>query len=313
MQNNQSRVLAYGAMSAVLFVILVLMTLFLPVVSVITLFLVPLPIAWYRTKFDRRSAIFVAVVSMLLGVLLGTIFAIPLVLSMALIGLFMGDFIAQKYSRFAIFVTTGIIIFVSTIAMYAVSIWLFNLNVVKELLSATRKQYEQMNEIFMKSAGQEAITPEMLDKTMQTFETLMPMMVIISTFLIAFVMTTVCLSLLKKLGVDVPKFPPFKDFRLPRFVLFAYLPVLAVKLFSTPEAGSSLDLFVSNIDLILNALFILQALSFIQYILAAKNISKYVGVLIFVILLPFLPLLVLLGILDLGFNIRGYITSNTKK
>ena len=65
----------------------------------------------------------------------------------------------------------------------------------------------------------------------KTMELTVPATITITAFLIAFVVITVNVPLLRRLGLDVPKYAPFQEMRLPRAVLWYYMIVLSINLF----------------------------------------------------------------------------------
>ncbi|CDZ99284.1 hypothetical protein BN1050_00024 [Metalysinibacillus saudimassiliensis] len=313
MPSTKNQSLVYGAVMTALFVILLFMTAFIPVVSFFTAFITPLPLMWYGAKFDRKQTLLVGVVAILLGSLLGGIVIVPAALSFAVIGVVVGIAIQSNYSKIGLLMTTGLTVLAITVVMYVALMQFLAIDVITEMLATTRESYLKMNEAFLTTSGKEAMSEADIDKLIMMLEALIPALLTLSSFLMAFIMLSVSLPILQRLGIKVPKFSPFKDMRLPRAVLWYYLVVVTVKLFANPEVGSTLYTVTYNFDVILSVLLVLQAFSLIQYYLASRGMSSVVGIIICVLLLPLFPLLVLVGVLDLGMDIRTFITNKIKK
>lgn len=313
MPSTKNQSLVYGAMMTALFVILLFMTAFIPVVSFFTAFITPLPLMWYGAKFDRKQTLLVGVVAILLGSLLGGIVILPAALSFAVIGVVVGIAIQSNYSKIGLLMTTGLTVLAITVVMYVALMQFLAIDVITEMLATTRESYLKMNEAFITTSGKEAMSEAEIDKLIMMLEALIPALLTLSSFLMAFIMLSVSLPILQRLGIKVPKFAPFRDMRLPRAVLWYYLVVVTVKLFANPEIGSTLYTVTYNFDIILSVLLVLQAFSLIQYYLASRGMSNVVGIIICVLLLPLFPLLVLVGVLDLGMDIRTFITNKIKK
>lgn len=313
MPSTKNQSLVYGAMMTALFVILLFMTAFIPVVSFFTAFITPLPLMWYGAKFDRKQTLLVGVVAILLGSLLGGIVILPAALSFAVIGVAVGIAIRSNYSKIGLLMTTGLTVLAITVVMYVALMQFLAIDVITEMLATTRESYLKMNEAFITTSGKEAMSEAEIDKLIMMLEALIPALLTLSSFLMAFIMLSVSLPILQRLGIKVPKFAPFRDMRLPRAVLWYYLVVVTVKLFVNPEIGSTLYTVTYNFDIILSVLLVLQAFSLIQYYLASRGMSNVVGIIICVLLLPLFPLLVLIGVLDLGMDIRTFITNKIKK
>ena len=313
MPSTKNQSLVYGAMMTALFVILLFMTAFIPVVSFFTAFITPLPLMWYGAKFDRNQTLLVGVVAILIGSLLGGIVILPAALSFAVIGVAVGIAIRSNYSKIGLLMTTGLTVLAITVVMYVALMQFLAIDVITEMLATTRESYLKMNEAFITTSGKEAMSEAEIDKLIMMLEALIPALLTLSSFLMAFIMLSVSLPILQRLGIKVPKFAPFRDMRLPRAVLWYYLVVVTVKLFANPEIGSTLYTVTYNLDIILSVLLVLQAFSLIQYYLASRGMSNVVGIIICVLLLPLFPLLVLVGVLDLGMDIRTFITNKIKK
>lgn len=313
MPSTKNQSLVYGAMMTALFVILLFMTVYIPVVSFFTAFITPLPLMWYGAKFTPKQTVLVATVSIIVGTLLGGIIVAPTALSFAVIGVVIGMGIRANYSKVALLMATGLTVLTVTVVMYMVLIQFLAIDVIKEMLATTRESYLAMNEAFLATSGKEAMSVADINQLMTLLEALVPALVTLSSFLVAFMMLSINLPILRRLSVQVPKFSPFKDMRLPRSILWYYLVVVTVKLFVNPEIGTTLYTVTYNFDVVLSVLLVLQAFSLIQYYLAAKGVAKTVGVIVCVLLVPLFPLLVLVGVLDLGMDIRTFITNKTNR
>ncbi len=63
MPNNQTKGLAQGAMMIAIFAVLIAISLYVPLVSIVATFFAPLPLAWYSANYDRNQSIFVAILA----------------------------------------------------------------------------------------------------------------------------------------------------------------------------------------------------------------------------------------------------------
>lgn len=313
MPKTKNQALVYGAMMTALFVILLFITAFVPVVSFFTAFITPLPVMWYSAKFERNQALLVTTVSILVGSLLGGILVIPAALSFAVIGLIIGMAIQANYNKVSLLMATGLTVLGITVVMYVALMQFMGMDVIKEMLTMTRESYITMNEAFLATSGKEAMSVADINQLMTMLEALIPALVAMSSFLMAFLMLTINLPILQRLGITTPKFAPFKDMRLPHSILWYYLVVVTIKLFVNPEVGTTIYTITYNLDVVLSVLLVLQAFSLIHYYLASRGVSKTVGTIICVLLVPLFPLLVLVGVLDLGMDIRSFITNKIKK
>ncbi|WP_102693442.1 YybS family protein [Rummeliibacillus pycnus] len=313
MPENQTRRITHGAMMVALFTIILAISLYVPVVSIVTIWFISLPIAWYSAKYSRSSSVFVAivsiVVSLLIGGLLSLLFAIPFTMA----GFAIGDAIRTKKSKLFLFMSTAFTVLISFTLMYLIALKFFNMDFLKKIITRIRESYEQSNEIVQSMSGQVPISPEKLDIILNTIQVLMPTIVTLFVVSMAFIIISANLPLLRRFGLEVPKFSPFRDLQLPRATLWYYLVVLSLSLFVKPDAGTFIYMVVLNLSSILSILFLVQGISLIHFYMYQQGWPKWTAVVGTILAFPLSSFVTLLGIADLGFNIRGLISGMTRK
>lgn len=313
MPNNQTKRLAQGAMMIALFTVFIAVAYYIPIISLIATFFAPLPIAWYSATYDRNSSIFVAIIGCILTFFFGGLLIVPFALIFASIGVVMGIGIGLKKSKIFIFMSTGITVLITFAIEYLISLKVFEVDFIRESLQLMRESYEKSIEFSKNLTGQSPITDEALDYLFTTMELSIPASITIAIFFYTFIIISVNLPILKRLGIDVPKFNTFKDLRMPRAILWYYLIVLSINLFVQPEIGTALHVICLNLSLILWILLTIQGISFVHYCLDLMGVPSFVKVLATVMAIPLYSFFVLIGILDLGFNIRSFVKGKIQK
>lgn len=314
MPNNQTKKLTHGAMMIALFTILLAIAFYVPLISVVASLFVVLPITWYSATYNRSSAIFVAIVSCIISFFLGGgILIIPLALTFAVLGVVLGDALRTKKSKLFLLISSSFAVLVTSAIQYLVSIKFFEIDIIKESINLIDESYSTSIEYTEKLTGKALISEQDLNLMFETIQAAVPALVTISVFFTTFILITVNLPILKRLGVDVPKFAPFRDMRLPRSVLWYYLIILLISLFVEPTIGSTLYVIVLNFSFVLWILFVMQGISFLFFFIHEKGLPNMLKVVVAIIAIPFYSIIMLLGILDLGFNIRGFVTGKNKK
>ena len=101
--------------------------------------------------------------------------------------------------------------------------------------------------------------------------------------------------------------------RLPRAILWYYLIVLSINLFVQPEFGSTFYVVMLNCWMVLGVLLTLQGISFIHYVIDAFHYPAFLKVLATIFAIPMYNFIVLLGIIDLGFNLREWVKVKSEK
>jgi len=309
MQDN-ARKITYGAMMIAMFAILLAITVYIPIVGGVVLFFIPLPIILYRLRYDFGASLLVTVTGVLLSVLVGGIIIVPYALLFGMLGLIIGSTIKTGKSKLYTFMASGLTILISTVLLYAATVLFLGINIIDELLNELSATSKRMTEFMSNNADISESILKQTDELMTFYEVAVPSMFMIASFGLAFIIVILNLVVVKRLGQDVPSFPPFREMKLPSILLWSYLVVLLIGLLGAPEQGSTLYLTYINATVILRFLLLIQGLSLVHFYLNEKKSPKWLTVIstIFAVLLS--QITILLGVLDSGMNIRGWITRN---
>lgn len=312
MPNNQTKAITQGAMMIALFLILVAVAFYVPIIKLIALIFAPLPLAWYSATYNRNSSVGVTIVAIIASLLIGNIIIIPFSLILAATGFIIGDCLRQKKSKIYLFLATGTTILITFAVQYMVLVRFLNVDFIEQSLTLARESYEKAFEYSAGITGQE-VPKEQIEQMFKTLEMTMPSSITITVFLLTFIIIAVTLPVLKRLKVEVPKFAPFRDMRLPRAILWYYLIVLSINLFVQPDFGTALYVVILNLSMILWVLLTLQGISFIHYTIDTFNYPTFLKVLATILAMPLYSFVVLIGIVDLGFNLRDWVKEKSEK
>lgn len=140
-----------------------------------------------------------------------------------------------------------------------------------------------------------------------------PAVFILSVYAFAFIMVIPNFMLLRRLGHDVPKFPPFHQMKLPVITIFIYGLFILLPFVMKMTPDSSTYLLYINATIILRVLLLLQGLSLVLYFMYRMKLPGIVTFFSIILALLFNPITILLGILDIGVNIRAWIGKDNSK
>lgn len=294
MPENQTRRITHGAMMVALFTILLAISTYIPLLNIVTIWFISLPVAWYSAKYSRSSSLLVAIVSVAMSTLICGIMTLPLAIVVAVIGFVIGDIIRSKKSKIFLLMTTAFVVLISITIEYIVSVKLFNIDILKEMTMNIRESYEKSNEIAKAMTGQAPISAEQLNTMIDTIQMGMPTIITSLVFFLTFII----------ISVNLP---------LPRAILWYYLAVLIITLFMKPDVGSFIYIVVLNLSFLLSMLFLLQGISCIHFFMYQQGWPKWTAYVGTILAFPLSSFVILLGITDLGFNIRGLISGMTRK
>lgn len=316
MQENKIRQLTYGAVTAVLFAVLMLLSN-VPLLLIITTWFVPLPIAIYASKFDLKNSIIVSIVGVLLVLLTAGILSAFMAIFFAIIGMTLSVNVKKNRSK----IETLLAVSTASILMIAATIYGYILftgvNIVDYAIKFSKETINEQVEVSNKlaeSLGQKpAMTQEQADLALKSITETLPASVILSAFGLGLLIIILNFPLMKRFGIPVQKFNALKDLRLPKILLFAYFIVIGLKLFIQPEDSTYMYSIIVNASLILSVLFFIQGVSFIHFMIARSNLPKPVAWIATILAFPLNSFVLLLGIIDLGIELRTLLGDKPKK
>ena len=313
MPNNQTKKLAQGAMMAAVFALLIAISYYVPALWIITTIISPLPIAWYSASYERSQAISMTIVAIAITFFLGGLLILPSAIVFGVAGLVIGDAIRLKKSKLYLFIATSLAILFTFAIIYLISIRLFNVDFIKDSFELWRESFIQAINLSEQVSGQVVMSKDQIDLTVNIINAIIPAFITIIVALLALTIISINLPLLKRFKINVPKFSQFKSMRLPKAVLWYYLIVLTVTIFINPAVGTPLYVIILNFSVILWVLLTLQGVSFIYFVIDEKELPKFLKVLTAFFSIPFYSIILLVGVFDLGFNIRQMIVGKKDK
>jgi uncharacterized protein YybS (DUF2232 family) len=313
MPNNQSKQLAHGAMMVAMFTVLFVIGLYVPVISIFAIAFSPVPIAWYSAKYKTSASLLVVVTALVISLIVGGIISLPTAVMFTLLGLVIGSSVRNKKSKLNMFISTTIAMLVSICFMYAFLVVIFSVNVVKEFLNRLKENMDVMAESAEKLGGAITYTPEQLASVYTIVETVIPAVVIIGSAVMALIFMNITLAILKRLRVDVPKFQPFNHLRFPKSIVFYYLIVLAISMFVNLEVGTSLYTIVLNFMFILSILLVIQGIALMFYFIQSKGLPTALKFVVVFLTIPLYNFVLLIGVFDIAFNIREFVSDKKTK
>ncbi|MFD1734966.1 YybS family protein [Bacillus salitolerans] len=304
---SKTKILTEGAVILALYIVLLLITMYVPLLGSITMFMLPIPFVVFAARRELKSSIFLLIAALILTILFGSVFTLPTTLLFGSTGVVIGFLYKLNKPRFEVLSFGSITVIVNLLILYAIMTTFMDISPIEEGKRAMQESMDMM-ESMMVGMGQ-TMTAEQWKQISHMMELgilLIPAVIIFVGIFFAFVTQLIAAPILKRLGLQIDKWPPFRDLQLPKSLLWYYL--IAMVLMLVPlDQDSIWFLAIFNLFNILQVFMVLQGFSFLYYFGYQKNISKGIVtvVVILSLLLPFLLYLVrIIGIIDLGFNLR---------
>ncbi|WP_409252412.1 YybS family protein [Bacillus sp. SCS-153A] len=303
---KNARILTEGALLLAIYTVLLLLTAYVPVISIVTTFFLVLPFILYSEKYGLKPALTMLAAASFISLLAGAfLVTLPLTLSFGTVGVIMGWMLRNQKSKMSIFLVSSLVLLISTVVQYVVSILLLNMNIIKDTIEQFKNAINETLKL-AETMGQPVPPDKIEDITsaMELFEVLIPSVFLISSLFVMFIIISVNFPLLRKVGIQSAKFPPFRSWKLPQSIVWYYLITLILLIFVNPEMGTYLHWALYNLYYVLQLLLVVQGFSFIYFFAHLKKWPKGILILITVLSFPLINFVRILGIIDLGFDLR---------
>jgi uncharacterized protein YybS (DUF2232 family) len=304
---KNTRMLTEGTLMLAIFTVLLLLSLFVPMAMLVTQFFLILPFLLYSAKYPVKNAIILVIGSVLISLLMGIVL-VPFAILFGTTGTVMGYCIRTGKSKIITYMASSMAFLVNIVLIFAVASTFFKLNFIDELVETARTSIDQYSNILIKlGQSPDPKLTEQMNEMISLMGTIAPTLLVGSAFITVILLMVVNFPIMKRLGYDVPRFQPFHSLKFPKSILWYYLIALVLSLAVNPDVGSYWYMVLINAAYILQTLLVIQGLAFIFYFCHYRKWPKAIPI-ILVFLTFLLPLLLsivrMLGIIDIGFNLR---------
>lgn len=304
-----TRLITEGAVLLALYAVLLLVSLYMPVLGAICIFALPLPFLIFSIRYQLSSACMLLGAAILVTLIVSSPLSIANTLMFGITGIILGHMYKKKKSVIEILMVGTLVYLVSFVLLYIVSVQFFNIDIVKQMQDMFKQSMEQ-SEKFMKMAGASVNEGQLaeLKKAVNTIGMLLPTVLAMASLFSSWITILIANRVLKRLKYTAVSWPKFRDIQIPKSVVWLYVVIILLGSFTKIEAGSYVEMVFLNLSTIFTFLLLFQGFSFLSFFTNAKGYTKAVPILIFVVglFVPVLfPLMTILGIIDLGFSLRS--------
>lgn len=303
---KRTNVLTEGAIFVAIYTVFLLITLYVPILSVISIFFLSTPFIIFGIRHGIKQSFVLLLASIVMTFLVGSIVSLPIGLMFSVTGIIMAYFYRQKRQLFALIGGT-ISLLINFVLDYALSIVFLGVDLFSDVIQQTKSSVKETLAAF--PSMDEEMKKTMMEQMNEQFDLLMnllPSMFVIVSFMLAVIIHILNIGIIKRLKLNVGTITPFRDWKFPKSIIWYYLIAILLMLINLPKE-SFLNNALYNIVFVLQTVLLIQGFSFIFYFCHVKKLSKAVPVLIVIgtFILPILLYPVrILGIIDLGFNLR---------
>ncbi|MBY4603097.1 MULTISPECIES: YybS family protein [Bacillus] len=305
---KQTRALMEGAILISLFAIITLLVVYVPVIGTILLFALPLPMILYTIRHGLKLGIWMGVVSLPVVFIVGSFTGLIVAFMSACAGIAMGHYFKKKEPGHAII--SGALIYMLCIVFYfVISIQFLGINIIDEAMTQYRQSLDIVETVLKQSGNAEQLEKQLklMEEQLGIVQYLFPTAIVMVGAIFSFLSYLIAKPLLRRFSPDIPNLKPFRELKFPQSVVVLYLMIVILS-FLPLEKGQMLYSIALNGEFILGFLIFIQGLSFIFFYCHKKQYPKAAAVIAVILgfIHPiFMAAIRILGVIDMGFNIRN--------
>lgn len=307
--NASSRQLAQGAIQLGIYLFLIVLMLYVPLLGFIGYMSLSIPFIYYTIRQGLRPGLVLAGAA-LLGTMLILPFPFGLIAVMAgSVGLVMGYFYRQQSSPFYPVLAGSLTYLANYVLMVMVGYFVLNINAFDLFKEGLEKQLALADMGALVVPDGENVD-EWLENIIEGITLLLPGWLMLISGVTAFFNHFLIRLIAKATDLTIQPLTPLRGWNLPKAILYYYLVVLLLLLFNLVKADSTWYMPVINLHFVLEILLLIQGFSLAAYLLHRKGLSRRMNGLLLTLLagllfIPFVASLVrIAGIIDLGFNLK---------
>ena len=319
---NQHRItpLTESGLLTALSVVLALMAVYLPFIGFLLVLFWPLPLIVLVVRHGLRWGLMaMAAAGILVGLLVEPLLSLRLVVAFAPAGLLLGWAFAKGLSGVRTFLLTLLAAVAGQAAAVGLLLWVTDVNPLAMQVDILQSSFDsslQLYEGMGMSEDSLAQARADIEQGMQMLNYLFPLVFILMGLFYAVVSYVAGGKVLKRLGQDVPQFPPFHEWRLPQGFLYLF----GFALVGLYWGGTREITWLYQLSLNANVLAImaglLQGIVLVHCLLRHYKVSMPLRVVlyVFIIMNPFLAqVTAMTGLIDMLFDYRRRFAARNQK
>lgn len=280
--------------------LVILAIYFMPALGLIIALFATLPgiILWHRSVYSFGFSVFI---TFIIATLTGSVMIMSFMMIVFVISALIGRLLQERASKERILYLTTIVSSVLTLGLMMILQSIQQLPYAHELL----EPYQAVVDQAIALQDLDEASQEVLNASVQQLAIQMPGLIVIALALFMFLTLVIICPILRKFKIATPVFRPLYLWQMNRSVFFIYAIALLVGM--TTEPATTMNSISVNFQIVLGFLLVIQGLSFIHYICVVNRLHISLTIVFVMLGVMFYPLTRILGLLDIGLNLKGMI------
>lgn len=314
---GQSKQITEGALLIGIYIVLLFIVMFVPIIGVFGVFALPIPFIIYTAKHDVVPASMMLIVALMLSYIFATVISLPFTLLAGIGGIFVGTCIHRNLTPYETLARGSLGFIIGFVLIILAFQFLLDINIYQEIDMFISESLN-MSKLMMEQMGLPNTDDQLklIEEQLNSFKDLLPSSIAIVSMLFAFVSQWLSYKIINRIEQKKLAFPPFKNLNFPVVIIWIYFFAIIFSLIEL-DTNSGLYLVVANVLSLITVFVTIQGYSFIFFYADHKKLHKAVPITILIIslIIPFLFLFLIriIGIIDLGFSLKQRLANSSSK
>ncbi len=305
MRQTKVRSMVEGGLLAGIAIIFAIISAYVPVIGPFVNLLWPVPIILLGVRHGYKWSIMATVVAgVIIAMLLHPLQALGVVVGFGLIGIILGYAFRMEFSPGKTMLWGTIASLLSKAALLGIGAAITGVNPFALQSDVMAKAMEQGVEVYRNLGIPEQELATMtanMQVMIELVKVILPAGFIMASVLDTFLNFAIAKAVLKKLGNNVPAFPPFRYWTIPDYIVYFFALALVMIYWGKSREIDILYTSGMNIQVLTSTLLLVQGLALFYYVVDKYNLSRMVkGIILFLMLTNslFSQILIFVGAVD---------------
>lgn len=306
---NYTKAMVESGILTLIAIVLILMSIYIPVFSLVGVFIWPIPITLiyikHGMKYSLSSLLITFIISMLTS---GPLTALSLVVVFGVMGFVLGYCIKSKEPVSISILILSVTAFLCTLVSTQIFSVVMGQNIISQGIKVLTLARDSTKAMYIKMA----MSKESIDTAMaaipspNTIMMALPALIIIYSVTIAVLSYLLTQKILKRFKYNIPQISPLSEWYIPSKISFGIILIFGISYLLMASGMENGQNYFINANLIFNYAFTINGVAFVAGFLKRKNILKPVRwiVIILCILPPIGSYIYFIGVFDYMMDYR---------
>lgn len=306
---SSTKALVESAMLTAITVVLILMSLYIPVLYMVGIFLWPLPITFIYIRHGvKYSVMSLIVAGLITAISYDPLSALNITATFGFLSIVLGYCIKNKKDFFFSIVVMSAAMFVSLILVMKVFSIIMGQDILNMLIGQINEARNMAIHMYSKM-GVPKETQQLVLNTFPTeeiFRTIFPVALLIGSIMMAFINYIIAGKVFKRFGHEISKAKPLSQWYIPVKLVIGIVGLFLIAYIMVYLKVKNSQILLANVGILMEFIFIINGLAAVDFFMKKKDVTKglRIFILIFIVLSQIGRYLFFVGIIDYALNLR---------